>query len=334
MGTEPLDRRLWLVLGIAFSLLFVGLTIFHHPYFPVFTPYGVVLPYWLPLCGVLPVFFLLYAGRKTAAVLWLFLFFCPALLFNANLLRADVYFLILCLFTAILAKTREQFLFGLRMILAGMYIWTGIHKINPDFVELMPGFLQKRLFHEVVSNELLEWGVRLFPFAEIGVGVLCLLPFAKPRAVAGILLHVGILALLLLGGWNRSMLVWNLLLVLCHVFMWKDASRYSKNNLLRTSAPAVLALVLPALFFVGAWPVFASWTMYSARVESHYVDIPEEVALNPPAAVRDYLYSFEGTYYIGLTQWADSETGGAPCSEPWLKSMVFKQTQEYLKGHK
>ena len=330
-ATASENTRLWLWAGVVFTLLFVGLTLFQHPDFPVFTPYGAVLPYWLPLCGLLPVFFLLYGRLRVWAGVWLVGVFPPLLLFNANLLRPDVYFLFLCLAAGVLSTDREQFRFGLRMILAGMYLWTGVHKINPDFFSLTPPFLQDRLFNGVLSLAVVEAGVAVFPFVELAVGTLCLLPFAKPRAIAGMVLHTGILAMLLLGGWNRSMLPWNLLLLLCHVCLWNDRSRYTFQNLKAAAVPALLAVLMPALYLAGAWPVFASWTMYSARVESYYVAIPESVALHAPPMVQNYLYSYQDTsYYVGLTQWADAETGGAPCSEPWLKPLVFRQTRAYL----
>lgn len=330
MTASGTTERLWLWLGVAFTLLFAALTLFQHPDFPAFTPYGIHLPYWLPLCGLLPVFFLMHTGHKKIAALWLVLAVPPLLLFNANLLRPDVYWLVLCLLVGVFSKDKGQLYFGLRMVLAGMYIWTGIHKINPDFMELTPAFLQKRLFQGNLPDALVGAGVVALPIAEITVGLLCLLPFAKLRAVAGMVLHTGILAMLLLGGWNRSMLPWNLLLILCYLFLWNDDSKYTVQTIRAASVPAVLSLLLPALFFVGCWPVFASWTMYSARVESHYVDIPEALALNPPQAIRHCIYSLGGKYYVGLTQWADAETGGAPCSEPWLKPLVFRQTREYI----
>lgn len=324
--------RLWPVSGGAFTLLFVGLALFHHPRFPVFTPYAVVLPYWLPLCGFLPVFFLLYAKRVWLAVGWLVAVAPLLLLFNTNLLRPDVYFLWLCLLLSAHCTHREQLRFGLRMVLAGMYIWTGIHKINPDFMELTPPFLQKRLFGGHLPQGLVNVGVMAFPFVEVTLGILCLLPLAKPRAILGILLHAGILGMLLLGGWNTSMVPWNVFLLLCFVFLWNETGTYSAQNIRAAWIPALFSWLFPVLFFVGVWPLFASWTMYSARVESYYVDIPEDKALNPPPYIRNYVYSLDGTYYVGLTQWADSETGGAPCSEPWLKGMVFRQTREYIEN--
>ena len=329
--TAALPPALWLYLGLAFTALFVAL-LFFNPQFPAFTPYNIALPYWSPLCGLLPVFFFLYRGFKKMAAVWLLLPLPGILFFNLSLLRPDVYFLLLCLWIAIFCRTREQVSLGLRLVLAGMYIWTGIHKINPDFLKGMAPFLQKHIFHGVVSDDLLHAAVVSFPVSEILLGLLCLLPFVRIRAIAGIMLHIVILGTLIGSGWNLSMLAWNLFLLLCFVFLWNDSARYSGENIRRNAIPALLSLLFPALFLLGYWPVFASWPMYSARVESYYVDIPEKTALDPPPVIKPFVYKLDNTYYVGLTQWADAETGGAPCSEPVFKSLVFEQSREYIQN--
>lgn len=314
--------------GLGFAALFAGLAVFSQPRFPAYTPYGIPVSYWLPLAGILPVFFLLYKGRRLWAGIWLLSFFPAGLLLNLNLLRPDVYFLFLCLLLLCVAGT-GRFPFGLRLLMAGMYVWTGIHKINPAFMEQLPAFLQKRLFHHSVPDEWLSVAAQVFPFAEIVLGILCLLPFSRLRSVFGILLHIGILATLL-GGWNRSMIPWNLLLIACHVYLWKDVSWYGRASLKAVGIPAALSLLFPALFLVNAWPVFGSWAMYSARLEPYYLPVTEAEALRTPAYVEPYLYTRKGGYYIGLAQWADAETGGAACPEPVFKELVFEQSLEYI----
>jgi len=322
-----------LILSVLFTLGFGYAAVFIRPQFPVISLYPFEITYWFPLLAFVPPFWLLYFRKNRLSVVWLFTGIPASWLLNVNTLRPDLYFLWLCLLLFSLTDKKEMREWGLLLIMAGMYSWTGIYKLNAEFVQAFSYALEVRTPLPFFREESYRYVSMLVPPIEIVLGLFCILPFKKSRAFLGILLHVGILYFLIAGNWNRSMIFWNLSLLLMHItlpgFSLKKEIWVQKRNLF----VPFLAIVLPILYLFSAWPVFASWTMYSARFKHSFMVIDEQTALSPPAYIRNQVYTQTGVYSVNISGWADEQTGGSVCQEVFLAERVLVSCKSYIAQH-
>lgn len=333
MTTLLESRKVQVILCGLFSILAIGLVFIFHPNFPVTSLLPVDLPFYFPVLGFVVPCWLLYEGKKQIALVWLIVIVPCLLTCNLHLLRPDIYFLWLCLLAVSISKNKEQVYSTLLFILAGMYVWTAIQKANLGFVTGMAYTLEKRILPSSISHETVLVLVKFIPLMEFVLAILCFTKFVKVRITFAILIHGGILFFLLKGGWNYSMILWNMLLIILHILL---PAFNIPSKIFRTwkwYITPIIVMVFPALYFVGLWPGFASWTMYSGRIEHYRLVIDAQTAIYPPDYIRAFVYEKDGIYFLSISEWADAETGGAVCMEPMLSERVLIDCENYIKTH-
>ena len=327
------NKRFQLALCLVFTLVALVWIGVSKPHFPTVSLFPVNLPYRFPIVGLVAVCWCVYMGWKRVTIIGLA--FAPLLFaFNINMLRPDLYFLWLCLLTVCLSKSKQQTYLGLLAILGGMYLWTAIHKIDTDFVRNMSFMFGKRILPASMPESVAKLMAIGIPVWELALAVSCFLPYRKMRMVLGMLLHAGILFFLFKGGWNYTMIAWNTGLLILHALLPAASVKEWIPNKGAWLFPTVLAIVLPAFYFLGLAPIFASWTMYSAQIKPYRLEIDEQTALYPPDYIREFVYRKDGVYSVSIVEWADAETGGAPCMEPIFANKVLRECDQYIRTHK
>jgi hypothetical protein len=324
-------KKVHLFLCIVFSVLGLAWIFLSNPMFPVSSVYNIQLPFRFPVLGLIIPCWLLYFNQKRLSILWLLLVVPIVVGFNVHMLRPDMYFLWLCLLSASICKNKEQMYASFLLILGGMYLWTAIQKMHIDFVLMMASVFDKRIipsFFPSISSKLIAG---LIPIMEFTLAILCFTRLVKARRVLAIILHGGIIYFLLVGGWNSTMVAWNIALVLFHFLL--PAFQNTESGIRIWQTIPALSIFFPVLYFVGVWPVFASWAMYSSRLEHYRLVLDEQTAIYPPEYIRDFVYIKDGQYMITLTTWADAELGGAPCMEPLLKEKVLQDCRTFIKNY-
>lgn len=313
----------------AVSLFFLWWGLIPSPSFPSVSLAGFRLTYYFPVVGFIPAFWLLFFDRKRLSAAWLLGIMPLFWLFNLNLLRPDFYFLWLLLLVWAFAALPGHRAAGWLLLFAAMYLWTGVHKINPGYVEGLVFILKKRQISRVV--------IQIIPVSvvvwETVLGVVILLRKETLRKILGIGLHSGIIIFLISEGWNRAMIPWNVLMLLMHIFIKMPAGDFTWRKVIGSgvSVPLFLAWVMPSLSFAALWPQSFSWDMYSGRAENVYLPIDEHTALHPPDYLRDHIFKKDGMYFVGLTQWCEAETGASPLREPALKTRLLIAAEKYIR---
>lgn len=327
-----LSRKIHLAWCVFFSLLSIFLVVFIQPQFPSSSLLSSSLPFYFPLLGLSGACWLIFIGFKNASLLYLLVVIPLIFTFNLHLLRPDLYFFWLCLIVIVISDNKEQVSSGFLLVLAGMYLWTAIQKMNAGFVEGMAYTFQKRILPNtsIASISIL---VKLIPAVEFLLAIFCITKFVRIRIVLALLIHGGILYFIIKGGWNYSMILWNVVLIILHVLL--PAFQFAKIgiNWKWYFVPSA-AIILPVLYFVGFFPNFASWTMYSGRLQHYRLKIGEQTALYPPEYIRDYVYVKDGVYSVSISEWCDGETGGAPCMEPIFSERILMDCDSYIKSHR
>jgi len=325
------SKKIHLFLCIVFSVVGLAWIISSHPMFPVSAMYGIQLPFRFPVLGLIVAGWLLYFNRKWLSIAWLVLVVPVIFCFNVHMLRPDLYFLWLCLLAVSIGKNKEQVYASFLLILGGMYLWTSIQKMHIDFVLVMANVFDRRIIPSSFPDITSRLMAALVPVIELGLAILCFTRFIKIRKILAAILHGGIVYFLIVGGWNSTMVAWNIALVLFHFML--PAFKYPTRGIQMWQVVPALSIIFPVLYFIGYWPVFASWAMYSSRLEHYRLVLDEQTALHPPEYIRDFVYIKDGEYMITITTWADAELGGAPCMEPILKEKVLQDCRTFIKNH-
>ena len=282
---------------------------------PVFVPLWMGAPGWLHL-----VLSGLLAGAAVALVIrprhrqatWvaslLVLLLCAL---DELRLQPWAWLLMLCgplLFEARRRDGRKGDIFAaqhLRLILVGMYLWAGLHKLNADFFDrTVPFFLEPFGVNEPSAALAVPFGLLIIG-AELALGVMLAKAGGWDRRALrlGVALHLGVVALLGPGGQNYDPNVWTwnisqvvLLVLLLH----KGGVATSLRQLLAararpTLALAALTLLLPALHVVRLAPANISWALYAGNYDvgilaaQHSASSPEidrAILPFPPRLIR------------------------------------------------
>ena len=149
-------------------------------------------------------------------------------------------------------KQPSKSLISLQFILAMVYFWTGVQKLNIQFItDVYPWLVS--VFEVTKSLEQypsLGYGVGLF---EILIGVLLLQPKAQKTGVLlGTFLHLGILSLLIKDNWNTVVYPWNVAMIaLLFILFWKK-----KDTKLASTEPQKTRPNLFILALFGILPFF------------------------------------------------------------------------------
>ncbi len=229
---------------------------------------------------------------------------------------------------------RDQWLLASQLVIAGLYIWAGIYKINAHFFTGTLPWIMSPLV-----NLLPDWeeGITLIsmaaPFFEILLGLALLSKKLRPFAVwAAALFHIFIL--FLIGpfglGWNSTVWFWDFLqILLVFVLFYPDRLGSFKNLLsirksLITAAVALLVLVMPALAFLNHWPHYMSSSVYTGTDIRAYLLFDEYVLKSLPTEMqRMTTENTNSGYQISFLDWTLTSNNAAPVPELWSYMKMF-----------
>jgi len=232
-------------------------------------------------------------------------------------------------------SNKKTALAGARIALSGVYLWSGVMKLTPDFFhEIAPWFVDPFVGSlPQPLQHILLFGARLTPFIEILIGVGLWLPRCRGWAIGSVLfIHTG--ALICLGPLGRSYNLvvwpWNVVMPIlaCVLFLGKSDSLRMTCRMLRQScamsATVMSFCAMPALSWMGWWDSYQSFAMYSGQgtVAAIYISeafrnrLPEE--LRPfirPLKTPPCLHNLEGTYLLDHVAWGLSVLGAPSLPE-------------------
>jgi hypothetical protein len=223
--------------------------------------------------------------------------------------------------------SHTQLLDTARIIISGIYLWSGIQKVNWIFMsELFPYFTQP--VWEIAPKYLLSAFLTLglvAPFLEIAIALGLLY---KPTRKIAILGAAGMLLLVLtcLGpfghNWNSVVWPWNIVMFLTVVTLfWNTECSLSefvsrqKNNLIGVAA-FILIWILPIGNMFAVVDHYLSWSLYSGR--------PVEATLTGDPMILQSLspYSKEGN--LAFINWSIGEINVVPYPEERVFTSIFK----------
>lgn len=318
---------LGLLSGIVISLkLWVGERFF--PYIPVFENIpNLPSVFWLILFISLFVVLILalILKRPQNFLFWAVIFLVFFGLYDQMRWQPWVYQYLFMIITLVLFSWNPKDKRGIdvvlntsRLIVASIYFFSGLQKINLTFFEsIFPWFIEPvvKVLPIEIATYIYPLGV-FVPFLELLIGVgLLTKKFRKASVVLAILLIISILFTLgpLGHNWNIVVWPWNLvMLCLVVTLFWKsDFSMkdvlWIKDNIFHKII-ILLFLVLPFFSFFNLWDSYFSSTLYSGNIIQANLYISNNVKQAIPKYIQNYAKSVNiNTNDVDFLLWSFEE---------------------------
>jgi uncharacterized membrane protein YphA (DoxX/SURF4 family) len=305
--------------------------------YPVLPPFDLLehIPAWFHAClflnSCLLLLLVLVKPSDKRLVLLLVINELVSCILDQNRWQPWQYMYILIATNFLLVKQPRHMLL---IILASIYWYSGLHKLNHNFVEHI--WLQW-LHADAWKAGLKQWGTISGYLAACiefiaGLGLL----FVRTRKIATftlLIMHVFILFMIGPLGKHTNTIVWpwNIAMMLLLMSLISDESSIKATffKSVYTCVMIIPVCILPALSFFNAWDSYLSFSLYSGKVPRAYLcverinEVPE---LKRYAAKSDRLNKCKGTTFIALNKWCMSELKVAYYPE----TRAFNQLQQKL----
>jgi hypothetical protein len=228
-----------------------------------------------------------------------------------------------------------------RVVVTGVYVWSGVQKLNAVFAsQVFPGFVQPLL-------AALPAGLQgaaahawvLVPLLEIGVGLALVTTRVRAAAVAvAVGMHAVILGLVgpLGHGQNAVVWPWNVAMAAFVVLLFWRVPGLAGARLRVPRAPdaraaaIVLFWAMPALSFVGLWDADLSSALYSGNVAQGVLAITPALRARLPAEIdRHVIVNRVGTSVLTAWDWSMGELSAPPYPERRIYVNVARRLCRY-----
>ena len=230
-----------------------------------------------------------------------------------------------------------------RLILIGIYFWSGISKFNHRF--LTSGGQQ--MLSSLLPTWMFEWvGPHSWVLAalEVVVAIGLLLPrFRSVAAAMAILMHAGILYMLGPTGmsYNEVVWPWNVaMIVLLGLLFWRwpvptAGQIFGVGRGVRHKMIVVCFLVGPGLSYLGFWPYYVSFKLYSGLSRDAQVFVSDEMKQRLPVDIQE---SFQPVtqgmfeWRLRLNHWSEDRLGAFAPPERRIHLHVARRFCKYAVG--
>lgn len=195
----------------------------------------------------------------------------------------------------------------LQFVLVMVYFWSGIHKLNVQFIhDVFPWLVGIFEFtNQLKTFPALGYSMGIF---EVIIAALLLLPSSRRVAVIlGMLLHLVILILLVTDGWNSVVYPWNAAMIfLLYILFWKTKSTPYIFCIDRRPNWLVGGLfgVLPFFYLFQAIPSWMALSLYSGTtMECDLVIKKTGIEHCIPLSLKKEVLDYGDKWLLSLDTW-------------------------------
>ena len=214
------------------------------------------------------------------------------------------------------AAGAERTLNVARLVVASTYVWSGLQKLNGNFVDIeFPWIVAPITDVLPATRGLLRAAGFAVPFVQAGFGIgLMTRRFRAVSLALAVAMHLFILAMFGPAGqdWNDVVWPWTAAMAAFDIILFAGTDVAPRAILMTRgryavwhAAALVLFALLPALSFVDLWDSFLSAALYSGNVTEAQIYATDAAKAALPAPIARFLvHVAPNTNVINLQRWA------------------------------
>lgn len=235
------------------------------------------------------------------------------------------------------AKDKESaVLNACRLLIACIYIWGGLHKLNASFMqEVMPVLVQPVADRLAIDPRIFASGCGFFvALMETGLGLGLLITRLRQAAIiVAVILHIAILALIgpFLFNINSSVWSWNAAMIAFVIILfWRTEGLGVATIFASRRQPVfiiivVLAGVMPLFNLFNMWDYYLSWSLYSGKTCRAMIYVSDNVKAGLPDDMRRYIWQQRDDNFINVFNWSMAELNVPPYPERRIHINIARQ---------
>lgn len=306
---------------------------------------GIAAPYDYVNIAVLAALVFLCLFTRSKKPVWALLFFCLYLCFEDQSRLQPWFFnylFILCILLFYRQRPDEPDNFVsvficLQILVALIYIFSGIQKLNSFFVEDSFNWIISPLEGILSSSQMaLFKGLGKFvPYIELLTGLgLLIKPFRFIALPMVIIMHVFIL--LMIGpmgkSFNHVVWPWNLAMILLCLLLYgkvKQDHTFDRSVIFKSAGfylVIVVMLILPLFSLINKYDSYLSSSLYSGNTHGGTFILTDKAYRKLPYYSRLFVATSPDHNVLYIKRWAMTELN-SPCLPEYR---VFKRAQDYV----
>jgi uncharacterized membrane protein YphA (DoxX/SURF4 family) len=213
-----------------------------------------------------------------------------------------------------------------RLIVASTYIFSGLQKINRNFMENdFPWLVQPITNAFPSSSGFLHLAGMAAPFLQFAFGIgLLTRRYRRVSLILAVAMHVFILAMFGPAGldWNNIVWPWTAAMAIFDVLLFSNAPEFSWRDIVWSGrnpghiVAIILFAILPGLSFFNCWDSYLSSALYSGNLTEAQIYVSDAgKASLPPAIASRLVHTSANTNVLNLQRWAIEDLNVTPYPE-------------------
>ena len=237
---------------------------------------------------------------------------------------------------------QEAVLNTCRLMIGGLYFWSGIQKINVTFIQDVFPWMIEPFTKDWAPHvgQIINLAGYVVPFVETAVGLGLLIPQSRKFSM-GLAIAMHVFILLCIGplgqNWNTIVWPWNIAMIFFVMILFAGTHSLSVKNILFTKNflfhkfVLILFGIMPLFSFFDLWDSYLSASLYSGNIKKAYVFIEGNVKDKLPAEIQKYAQQTGSRtgYMLRLEDWVTEELGVPIYPEERVFKQIGKRICDY-----
>jgi hypothetical protein len=228
-----------------------------------------------------------------------------------------------------------------RLIIASTYIFSGLQKMNLNFIESdFPWLVQPITNVFPSSADLFHYFGMAVPFVQVAFGIgLLTKRYRRVSLLAAVSMHLFILAMFGPAGldWNNVIWPWTTAMALFDILLFAGKAEFSFREVVCTThryhaAVLVVFAIFPFLSFFNYWDSYLSAALYSGNLTEAQIYTTDAGKASLPAAIRSRLvHTSSDTNVLNIQRWAIEDLNVTPYPETRVYRRIAKDVCNQLR---
>ena len=242
-------------------------------------------------------------------------------------------------------KSATNILHVFRLVVCGIYFWSGMQKLNTDYFNDTAFWLMEpmgKYFGSAFAHKL-GTAAGAIPYFEICLAFGLLIPKTRKYfLIPGILMHAYIILLMTPLGRNYNYVIipWNGSMILFLLLLFNKSNRFNFSETFKSvktiPQKIVFALfwIMPSLSFFDKWDSYLSSSLYCGNSDNAYLYLKEEQKKSLPDELQKMCQfdSTNQTDYLYINNWSMLEMNVPAYPEKRIFTNAKKKIDSYLKA--